>query len=60
MKVPLLKQIVLEGFQGREETYAVTVVEGMMHGVAQSQILRLLLIIVGLCGRVEADRQCQG
>ena len=60
MKVSLLEQIVLQGFQSWEETYAVAVVEGMAHGVAQSQVLWLLLIIIGLCGRVEADRQCQG
>ena len=44
--VALLEQIVLQGLDSREEAHAVAVVESMVHRVAQSQILGLLLIVL--------------
>ena len=46
MQVALLEQIVLQGLDSREEAHAVAVVESMVHRVAQSQILGLLLIVL--------------
>ena len=46
VQVAPLEQIVLQGLDSREEAHAVAVVESMVHRVAQSQILGLLLIVL--------------
>ena len=58
--VALLEQIVLQGLEGGEESYTVGIVEGVMHGIAQSQVFGLLLIVFHLCIGVQEDCQRQG
>ena len=60
MLVVLCQQVVLQLADGSIESGAVAIVEGVIHGVAQRQILRRLLIVSSLCRRSQEQRQQQG
>ena len=61
MQITLFQQIVLQSGDSREETCTIAIVEGVMHGVPQSQILWGLLVVVSsLClTYCEQHGQCQ-
>ena len=61
MQVVLRQQKVFQFLYGREKARTVGIIEGMVHGVSQSQILwRLLVIVSSLCLTYRKEHgQCQ-
>ena len=59
MDVVLCLQIILQILHGREEPGAVGIVEGLVHGIAQGEVL-LTGGIVGICCDAEGGTEQEG